>query len=37
MSGIDEALDFMNAEDAAEAGRTSGVLDGEYYFVEVHD
>jgi len=37
VADIDEALAFINAEDTAEAGRASGVLDGEFYFVEVHD
>ena len=29
-----EAEAFMNAPDAAETGRKSGVLDGEYHFVQ---
>lgn len=31
---IDKARAFINAPDAEEAGRASGVLDGEYHFIE---
>ena len=34
IESIDRAKEFMAAPEAAEAGRVSGVIDGEYHFVE---
>lgn len=34
---IEEATAFMNAPEAEEAGRDSGVVEADYYFVEAAD
>jgi hypothetical protein len=34
ISSIEKAQAFINAPDAAEAAKASGVIDGEYHFVE---
>ncbi|MEK6322545.1 MAG: hypothetical protein AABN33_12790 [Acidobacteriota bacterium] len=34
VSDIEKARAFINAPEAEEAGRASGVLDGEYHFIE---
>ena len=34
VESIDMARAFINTPESAEAGRTSGVLDGEYHFLE---
>ena len=35
VESIDRANEFMAAPEAAEAGRISGVIDGEYHFVDL--
>lgn len=34
VADIDRAKAFLAAPESAEAGRTSGVIDGEYYFLQ---
>ena len=34
VASVDEARDFISTPEAAQAGPVSGVLDGEYYFLE---
>jgi hypothetical protein len=34
VADIDRATEFLNAPESAEAGRVSGVLDGEYHFLQ---
>ena len=37
LESIERAKAFINAPEAAEAGRHSGVIEGEYHFVETVD
>jgi len=34
VSSMDKAREFLNSPESAEAGEVSGVLDGEFHFVE---
>lgn len=34
VASLDKARAFISAPEAAEAGKTSGVIDGEYHFLE---